>query len=322
MADEKIEKKEETKTESSDDVEVNHWKYATYVLGVLVVLMLFFMLKPGVTGNVINSGDASTTLVDYLNGMTGGGVTLVGVEDQGNLYEVTVNYQGGDIPVFITKDGKYFISNAQEIGASPPVGDQAQQQAPQDIPKSDKPVVELFVMTHCPYGTQAEKGMIPAIEALGDDVDFNIRFVHYYMHEGDKQEPYETPRQVCIREEQGAKYNDYLMCFLEDGDSERCVAEVKVNKAKLDSCVANKAEGFYADDSALSQGYGVGGSPTLVINGVQANSGRDSASYLATICSAMNEPSEACDEVLSSAAPSPGFGYNAAASGGNTAAQC
>jgi len=26
-------------------------------------------------------------------------------------------------------------------------------------------------MTHCPYGTQAEKGMIPVIESLGDLID-------------------------------------------------------------------------------------------------------------------------------------------------------
>ena len=45
-----------------------------------------------------------------------------------------------------------------------------------------------------------------------------MRFSH--LHKGDKEEPYETPRQICIREEQGDKYNAYLKEFLVEGDSE------------------------------------------------------------------------------------------------------
>ena len=43
------------------------------------------------------------------------------------------------------------------------------------VPKSDKPLVELFVMAYCPYGTQAEKGLIPVIELLGDKIDASIK---------------------------------------------------------------------------------------------------------------------------------------------------
>jgi len=35
--------------------------------------------------------------------------------------------------------------------------------AAQELPKTAKPKVELFVMSHCPYGTQAEKAMIPVV---------------------------------------------------------------------------------------------------------------------------------------------------------------
>jgi len=321
-----VEEKEDKKEEIQEFIK-NPWMTATIGLAIVCAILLFLVLKPGVSGNVITgavigSDDASVKLVDYLNGLTGGGVTFVGVEDAGAMYEITVSYQGNEIPVFITKDGEYFVSSAQKISdiQNMPSQSQASQQ-PQNVAKSDKPVVGLFVMTHCPYGTQAEKGMIPVIKALGNKADINVRFVHYFMH-GDDEEK-ETMTQVCIREEQGDKYMDYLACFLEDADSDSCLTKTKINKAKLDSCVNNKAGDYYADDSKLSQQYGVQGSPTLVINGVQVSSGRDSASYLNTICSAFNEAPEECDVVLSSASPSPGFGYDVSVSGGSaTDAQC
>jgi hypothetical protein len=70
----------------------------------------------------------------------------------------------------------------------------------------------------------------------------------------------------------------------------------------------------------LSKNYGVQGSPTLVVNGEMTNSGRDSDSYLNTVCSAFNEVPEECMQELSGAAPSPGFGYGE--SGVSSSAQC
>jgi len=293
----------------------NHWAVATVVLAVLLLLVLFTnMTGNTITGNVISTASASDTVLTFLNAQTGGGVELVDIQDAGNIYEVTVTYQEQEIPVHITKDGKYFGS----MNLIPDLSELAEETQPQptEVPKSDKPVVELFIMTHCPYGTQAEKGIIPTIQALGNTVDAKIRFVHYFMHEPEEAE---TPLQICIREEQSAKYYDYLTAFLEDGDSDSALTKAGIDKTTLDKCIKDKSEQYYAEDSALSEGYGVRGSPTLVINGVQANSGRDSASYLNTICSAFTEAPAECDTVLSSTSPSPGFGY---AEGTDTGAQC
>ena len=297
----------------------NPWLIVSIILGVIVVILLVLLLRGGVTGNVVSGEDAGHSIINYLNSRTGGGVDYVSYEDKGNLYEVLVRYQGQEIPVYVTKDGEYFVQGVLPITKSVPV--QQEQQSPQqaDIPKSDKPKVELFVMTYCPYGTQAEKGLIPVLELLGDKIEGGIKFVHYFMH-GDKEEK-ETYRQVCIREEQKDKYLDYLKCFLEDGDSERCLTKTKIDRTKLGSCISNNAKNYYASDSELSQKYGVRGSPTLVINGQMVSSGRASASFLNSICSAFNDVPEECNEELSSESPSPGFGYSAS-SGSNSQAQC
>ena len=40
-----------------------------------------------------------------------------------------------------------------------------------------KPQVELFVMSFCPFGVQAEEELLPFIEKYGEAVDFNLRFI-------------------------------------------------------------------------------------------------------------------------------------------------
>lgn len=254
-------------------------------------------------------------------------------EPKYNMYKFTVLLPSGETTTsYASKDGKEFmpqVINFQEVEDSQAKTQDGQAPAAADttVPKSDKPVAELFVMTHCPYGTQAEKGFIPAIKAIGDKADVKIRFVHYFMHDPENTE---TPRQVCIREEQGDKYLAYLECFLEgDGKSANagndpsvCMKKAGVNESKVNECVSSgKSKEYYDQDSELSKKAGVTGSPTLVINGQKAQGGRDSASYLKAICNAFNNQPDECSKELSSASPAAGFGTGAA-TGGAAAGSC
>ncbi|MFH1582852.1 MAG: hypothetical protein ABIB72_00845 [Candidatus Falkowbacteria bacterium] len=252
--------------------------------------------------------------------------TVKGITDEGDVYNINLDVGGQDYTSYMTKDGEKFFQSGIDMttfdqenqDAAAQAGDSAAAAPSANVPKSDKPKVELFVMTHCPYGLQAEKGILPAFAALGNKIDAKIRFVHYFMH-GDQEEQ-ETYNQVCIRDEQTAKYDSYLNCFAIEGDSAECVARAGVDGTKLKSCIAAKAKDIYKIDSALSQQYGVGGSPTLVINGVQSNAGRAAASYLVGICAAFNNAPAECSQQLSSASPSAGFGAGSAA--GSSDASC
>ena len=103
------------------------------------------------------------------------------------------------------------------------------------VQKTDKPVVEVFVMSHCPYGTQIEKGMIPVVKTLGDKIDFQLKFVNYAMH-GEKGIK-EQISQYCVEKEYSKDMMiQYLECFLEDSDSPRCVEELALDQNVLDSC--------------------------------------------------------------------------------------
>jgi len=63
------------------------------------------------------------------------------------------------------------------------------------------PRVELFVMSHCPYGLQVEKAILPAVKLLGDRIKFNVRFCNYAMH--GKAEIDEELLQYCIQKNRG-----------------------------------------------------------------------------------------------------------------------
>lgn len=206
-----------------------------------------------------------------------------------------------------------------------------------NVVKSDRPKVELFVMSYCPFGLQMEKAYLPAWNLLKNKADFSIKFVDYAMH--GLKELEENTRQYCIQKEQSAKYVSYLQCFTGKDDYKACLTSTGVNTSKLDSCVSNTNKQFaiidkyydqstwisgqfpqYPIDADLNQQYGVQGSPTLVINGAEVSANRTPEAVKQAICSSFtNAPSE-CQTKLSDQSTSSGFGTGVGTNSGS--AEC
>lgn len=303
---------------------------AALVLVVAVVLGITLFKNKGNVKPEAARVKVENFVNDYL--MQGGTATVSDVSEVYGLYKMKINIGSGQIvDSYVSKDGNLFFPQALDIAktiaeangtATPAGGEEAA--TPTNITKSKKPTIELFVMTHCPYGTQMEKGILPVIDTLGKKVDFEIKFNDYAMH--GEEELDESLAQYCIQKEQNSKFTEYLTCFLKSSDSASCLASAKIDTAKMNSCVTKTDKefnvkddfknnknfkgsypsfGVYATDNTK---YNVGGSPTLVINGTEVSTARDSASLLKTICAAFEEAPEECETVLSSAAPAPGFG--------------
>jgi hypothetical protein len=330
------------------------WKKISMTLAALLVISVVFngMNLVGVSGFSGSSTDDISQKVEQFieSNYQGTEVVVKSISDNYGLYEIDLELttpQGPQVvKSYVTKNGELLFPSAIPLtdAAAAPAPSQPTQPQPQqpstDVAKTDKPKVELFVMSHCPFGTQAEKGILPVAELLGDKIEFDIKFVNYAMH--GETEVLEQMNQVCIQDEQPDKWLEYLWCFLEAGDGEGCLAETNIDTTKLTACTTkldtdNNILTLLADKATWSGGrfpqfpvhdaenkqYGVRGSPTLVINGVQASSGRDSASYLAAICAAFNNAPEECTQTVSSASPSSGFGLtNAPAASGSNAATC
>ncbi len=323
------------------------WKYTT----VLAVLLLVILLVKGsligdkaCVSEMVSSEEAAQNAIDYINTnlvQPGTSASLKNIgEPNSGVYSIDISVQGQEYKSYVTQDGKLlFINGIDMIEKAEDLEQPTAEPEPQINQKSDKPEVELFVMSHCPYGTQSEKGIIPAVKALGNSIDFKLRFVSYAMH--GEVEVTEQARQYCIQKEQTNKFLNYLECFLKEGNSEACLTEAKIDLDKLNACVAKADKEFninanlndksqwlngrfpqFKTDLELNSKYGVRGSPTLIINGAQAQSSRDSASYLRTICAAFNDAPEACNTELSSTPSSPGFGYSESSPTTANAAGC
>jgi len=316
----------ERKGDVTERLRRNPWILSTFVLVILVVVLLAGSLGNfSFTGNTISGDEVGAKFIALASSQLSN-IKIIDITKENGIYNIKfTSDETGESLIYTTLDGSYLITSLMPLDTSSDSnGASASSQV--EVPKSDKPKVELFVMSYCPYGTQAEKGILPVVALLGDKIDFNLRMVHYTLH-GEKED-IENNRELCIREEQGKdKLNKYLVCILDSSDPynpkdvTQCEKETGINSAKLKDCLNNKADGYFEKDSSLSQGYGVQGSPTLIINGVQSSAGRSPASYLDGICSAFTDGSvpEECGETLSSSTPSAGFGYN---QGTDTVAQC
>lgn len=256
-----------------------------------------------------------------------------------DLYQMQIDLGNGQtVESYVMKDGGKFFPQAFDMAQASSTATNespaAKTKTSEVSKKNNKPKVELFIMSYCPYGTQIQKGMLPVLETLGNKIDFQLKFVSYAMH--DKKELDENMVQYCVQKNNPDKLTNYLKCFLAEGKSGECL---KSNNLNVSSCVKDADKTFkvtenfnnkntwkgsfppFNIDKGDNDKYQVQGSPTLIINGEEISASRDSASLLKTICSAFDNAPEECKTTLSDKNPTPGFGFNSAA-GGNTDAQC
>ncbi|HTY44247.1 MAG TPA: hypothetical protein VMC80_03315, partial [Patescibacteria group bacterium] len=168
----------------------NPWIISTFVFGIIIIILLlgtFFGGFPG-TGNAISTQSAGSNVVNFLNKyiVPSGGIVLNSVEEDkiSGVYYANVTYNGNTLMMPVSKDGKYtdigggminMITYASYMNSKPASSSSSTTQTT-NVPKTDKPTVELFVMSYCPYGTQMEKAIIPVLNLLKDKVNFTLRF--------------------------------------------------------------------------------------------------------------------------------------------------
>lgn len=274
----------------------------------------------------------------------GGEMEIKGVTKKEGLYEIKLAVGGAEYVSYLTSNGEIFFPqgmNIKEAEEATKKQKEAQEKVMNvEIPKADKPVVEAFVMSYCPFGTQVQKGLIPVMELLKDKAEIEFKYVSYAMH-GDKEID-ENMNQYCISQKEPAKYLGYLKCFLKAGDSKACLTSEKISQTLLTSCVSEIDAKFEirkkaADKASWSGGqfppfnlqkddnekYSVQGSPTLIINGTEVpNVQRDANSLLKKACSAFNVAPKECETALSSEVPASGFGEGTAAGADASAGGC
>ncbi len=306
------------------------WMLATIILLIIAIILAVLLAKNYNPSKTIEKDIAAPEVASLIKDTFGVDLELDTVEEKEDLYEMNFKFAGRKFLIYTTKDLSFIrLPNGNWIRKaelSPEGGNTTKTSAETEtspgkdtsaqeinigtnvaVTPSAKPKVELFVMSLCPYALQAEKGILPVVDLLKEKIDFKIRFMHYILK--GTQEEQENNRQVCVREEQSAKFSSYLKCFLDSGKSADCIKTSRVDTAKLDTCIKNKASQYYLNDSKLSKSYGIESSPTLIINGNKESFfPRDPSTALETICSAFTTKPAECSQDLSKENPSAAFG--------------
>jgi len=270
---------------------------------------------------LLSQQDVVERVISYINDnlmRPGSNVSLIGVEEMsGTLYKIITEYNGREIPVYATKDG-LFLFLSQPINLSL-TREKIKKMACESLPKSQTPKLEAFVVSYCPFGLQMQRILseivkeIPQlknyikIRYMGSVTQGNITSMH------GEREAQENLRQICIREEQGDKFWEYISCFIKHGNTTACLEEANIDTEKLNACMRDSGRGLkYAqEDFDLQNKYRVPYSPTLILNGKPANEfdfgGRSADAVKTLLCCGFAAQPEYCKRNLTTATAAIGF---------------
>ncbi|MFH1172196.1 MAG: hypothetical protein V1693_01270 [Nanoarchaeota archaeon] len=293
-----------------------------YIVIAAVFLMVGFLLSSmtGITGQFIGTSKMSADrvsekIVNFLKenpSLEESEISIESIEENNGVYELMLNVDGQGYPSFASFDGRFLFPNGIDMDFEEETLIEPAQQEPQTFPKTDKPAVDLYVMSFCPYGTQAETAMLPVADLLGDSASINIKYILSNDGNGGVRslhgdyESEEDGRQLCIVNEYStAKLWEYLEVFngiCSKNNLDTCwkekAEEVGIDTEKIETCFDGKGLDLLKIQADLSEVNGITGSPTLLINGVRYSGSRTPEGYKNAICSAFTDPPEECSEVL------------------------
>ena len=273
----------------------NPWMISTIVLILILAGLIIFGgigkggNSGGVTGNVVSEQVAAGNLISFIEKQgqgNAGDTKIVSAEQEGQLYKVTVDYKGQNVPVYVSLDGKYLIADPipLDIAGLPPSTNTAGQQqntAPVTVELGDSPVkgnanapitIVEFSDYQCPYCGKFFSETLPSI-----DKDYiktgKVKYKDFPLgfHEN-AQKASEAAR--CVGEQKGDagyfKMHDKLYANQNDlgvDNLKKLAKELGVDSAKFDKCLD---DGKFADavkkDLAYGQQLGVSGTPAFFVN--------------------------------------------------------
>ena len=284
-----------------------------------------------------SSQEIGQKAIDYINknGLSASQATLVSASDESGLIKIKIKIGENEFDSYISKDGKLLFPQAITITDSTTASAEKEQAAPTEIVKTDSPKLDAYVVSKCPYGLQMQRVVAEAIKDAPDLAKYvDIKYIGAVvdgkitaMH-GDA-EAQENLRQICIREEQPAKYWNYISCHIKAGDTSGCESSAGVDSASLNACASTASRGLaYAqEDFDLNLKYSVTGSPTLMLGDAEVSEfdfgGRTADAIKKLVCAGFNTEPNFCSTTLNTADAAISFSETyAATAGSDSGASC
>jgi len=183
-------------------------------------------------------------------------------------------------------------------GAAAPVAEAEQAESPSEVkgqPASDRIKAQLFVMSYCPFGTQAENIIIKSLRALKGYVDFKLHFV---VDESNgalrslhgQKEVDKNSVQICAGKVNPEKQLDFIVEWNQKpSEAWRAIASnIGIDPDEIQNCLdSGYGIEVQKSDAKLCQELNVRGSPTLIIEGNRYNGPRSSKHFFESFCGAL-----------------------------------
>ncbi len=172
--------------------------------------------------------------------------------------------------------------------------------------------LELFVMSHCPYGAKAMIAANDVVQHFGKDITLEVHFIGngseanlQSMHGAAEVD--EDVRELCAAEHYKAdhQYVKYLACRSKDlrnTDWQSCAKEAGLDEAVIQKCFDGDGKKLLAEDFRIAQTLGIGSSPTFIANGRRQFNAIETAALQKEYCQD-NADLEACKTQASVADP-------------------
>ncbi|MBW2970622.1 DsbA family protein, partial [Candidatus Woesearchaeota archaeon] len=238
-----------------------------------------------------------------------------------NSWKTNPNLKGS-----FEKVGDYYKILDSASGASHFVDEEMRQKLLEEMGielGDNRPQIDFFVMSYCPYGNQAEEAIEPVFQLLKDEADFNPYFVIYENYGGggpsyclDKesllcsmhgiQELHQGIREHCVNNHIGtAEMFEFMLamnaeCSASNADTcwEAVAEDLGLDVDVITQCEDDEGLEITQEDKKMTELFGVSGSPTVFIDGEKYAGSRTAAGFQAALCAAFDDAPAACDEII------------------------
>lgn len=307
-------------------------KNKNHVIGIIILLLIVsyavYAKKSGdyslrnIFVKGISKEEAKTKVKDFVENNMGVKIEIKDIAEENGLLKglykltLTISGQEKEISSYLSRDGKIFFPNMIDIEKIESEAENNQQAAaPKDVPKSDKPVVDLYVMSFCPYGNKAEDTLKSVYALLKNKVNFNFHYI-VDVNGNDVQSLHGAPevaqneREACVLKNYGKdKWFNFVAyvnknCGNDGACWEKGARANGVDTAKVSGCVTAEGVALMKANGDASKQANASGSPTMTINGVSSQAVYqygNSEAYKQAICGAFNTAPKECAVKLSAA---------------------
>lgn len=169
--------------------------------------------------------------------------------------------------------------------------------------------VELFVMSQCPFGVQAEESFREVVEKMGADVDFRLEFIGEKGPDGKPQSMHGEKEvkgdlvQACAMKHSPSWFK-MVQCQNQnyravDTNWVGCATDLGMPVDTIRQCAEGKeGQELLLASFAKSADLGVTGSPTIRIGGKEYEGNRRTSDLMRAICDAHAGPKpEVCNNI-------------------------